>query len=67
MSTAQPFCVQVRVFIRHGVACHGGPVVEVAAFIQKLHLGVVNTGFGQRLKRGPRPIGILKRCDDTVA
>ena len=67
MPTAQPFRVKMRVFIRHGVAFNGSPVVEVAAIIQKLHLGVIDAGFGQRLARGAGPIGVLKRYDDSVA
>src|SRR5947207_7067638 len=67
MPTAQSFRVKMRVFIRHGVAFNGSPIVEVAAIIQKLHLGVIDAGFGQRLARGAGPIGVLKRCDDSVA
>src|SRR3981189_3251569 len=61
----QAFRVQMRIFIWHGMAFNSRPVVDIAAVVQKLHFGIVNTGSDQRLACGPCALSLLKGGDGT--
>src|SRR5205814_8082043 len=53
LPTVQTFRIQVRISIRQGMTFDRCPVVEIAAVVQELHLGIVDSRSDQGLSRAP--------------